>query len=197
MRSGWRRRRRSRSAPASAAKHNILFKDAATLEGVSEIEAIVLDKTGTLTEGKPRVTDVVAARWIRRDELLRLAAAAEARQRAPAWPGHRRRSRASAACTLTDSDGVRAPSPGTASEPPSTDGGVLSATAQLAWSDSSIDVASTALSERRPARSSEGKTPMYVAVDGELAGVVAVADTIKPNARASHRALQGASASSR
>src|SRR5205814_10478545 len=43
------------------ARHNILIKDAATLEGVSRIDAIVLDKTGTLTEGKPALTDVVVA----------------------------------------------------------------------------------------------------------------------------------------
>ena len=61
-----------------AARRNILIKDAATLEGLSGIEAIVLDKTGTLTEGKPSLTEVVAAPGWRDDDLLRLAAAAEA-----------------------------------------------------------------------------------------------------------------------
>src|SRR5207249_5547596 len=59
------------------ARHNILIKDAATLEGVSRATAIVLDKTGTLTEGKPRLTDVVAGALVGTD-MLRLAAAAEA-----------------------------------------------------------------------------------------------------------------------
>src|SRR5207249_9466508 len=59
------------------AKHNILIKDAATLEGVSRATAIVLDKTGTLTEGRPRLTKVIAAGGSE-DEVLRLAAAAEA-----------------------------------------------------------------------------------------------------------------------
>lgn len=64
------------------AKHNILIKDAATLEGLSRIQAVVLDKTGTLTEGKPQLTDVVPSGqngWDgnRRDQLLQLVAAAE------------------------------------------------------------------------------------------------------------------------
>src|SRR5205814_10500986 len=54
------------------ARHNILIKDAATLEQVSRINAIVLDKTGTLTEGKPRLTDVVAG-GLAEDEVLGLA----------------------------------------------------------------------------------------------------------------------------
>src|SRR3989344_4897704 len=61
------------------AKHNILIKDAPTLEQVSKTQAIVLDKTGTLTEGKPKITDVIATKGFREDEILRLFAAAEAR----------------------------------------------------------------------------------------------------------------------
>ncbi len=60
------------------ARHKILIKDAATLEGVSSIDAIVLDKTGTLTEGKPRVVEVFALPGIGKNELLRLAAGLEA-----------------------------------------------------------------------------------------------------------------------
>ena len=59
-----------------AARHNILIKDAATLEGLSGIQAVVLDKTGTLTEGKPSLTDVVQRR-VDEDDLLRIAACAE------------------------------------------------------------------------------------------------------------------------
>jgi P-type Cu2+ transporter len=59
------------------ARHNILIKDAATLEGIGSLQAIALDKTGTLTEGRPALTDVVAADEPREDELLRLVASAE------------------------------------------------------------------------------------------------------------------------
>lgn len=59
------------------AKHNILIKDAATLEQVSKIQAIVLDKTGTLTEGKPKVTDVLTVKGFKDDEALMIVGAAE------------------------------------------------------------------------------------------------------------------------
>src|SRR5215204_1450278 len=72
----WRRRRRWPSAPASA-RHNILIKDAATLENLASITAIVLDKTGTLTAGQPAVTDLVAVNGTSEADLLRLVASAE------------------------------------------------------------------------------------------------------------------------
>ena len=59
------------------AKHNILIKDAATLEGIGSLDAVALDKTGTLTEGRPTLTDVVAVGETDETELLRLVAAAE------------------------------------------------------------------------------------------------------------------------
>ncbi len=65
------------------AKHNILIKDATTLEGASKIDAIVLDKTGTLTEGKPKVTDVIAASGFSDKDVLRFAASVEAKSSHP------------------------------------------------------------------------------------------------------------------
>lgn len=65
------------------AKHNILIKDAPTLEQVSKLQALVLDKTGTLTEGKPKVTEVVALDGYNANEVLRLMAAAEAKSSHP------------------------------------------------------------------------------------------------------------------
>lgn len=65
------------------AKHNILIKDAATLEGASKINAIVLDKTGTLTEGKPKVTDVIATGAISEELILRYSGSVEAKSNHP------------------------------------------------------------------------------------------------------------------
>jgi len=65
------------------AKHNILIKDAATLEGASKINAIVLDKTGTLTEGKPKVTDVIATGNVSEEDIVRYAASVEAKSNHP------------------------------------------------------------------------------------------------------------------
>ncbi|HEX7456778.1 MAG TPA: copper-translocating P-type ATPase [Candidatus Nanoarchaeia archaeon] len=65
------------------AKHNILIKDAPTLEQVSRVQAVVLDKTGTLTEGKPKVTNVATAKGFGEEEVLRLVGAAEAKSSHP------------------------------------------------------------------------------------------------------------------
>jgi len=59
------------------ARHNILIKDAATLEGASRITAVAFDKTGTLTEGRPRVVDVVTAAGVDENEAISILAAAE------------------------------------------------------------------------------------------------------------------------
>ncbi|MPZ23471.1 MAG: HAD-IC family P-type ATPase, partial [Dehalococcoidia bacterium] len=64
-------------ATGLGARRNILIKDAATLEGISAVNAVVMDKTGTLTEGKPRVADVISAPGFAESELVGLAAAAE------------------------------------------------------------------------------------------------------------------------
>ncbi len=65
------------------AKHNILIKDAMTLEGVKKIDAIVLDKTGTLTEGKPKVTDVIALRYFTEEDVILYSASVEAKSNHP------------------------------------------------------------------------------------------------------------------
>ena len=70
-------------ATGLGARHNILIKDAATLEGVSRIQTVVLDKTGTLTEGKPSVTDVVAATGVDEAIVIATAAAASAQSSHP------------------------------------------------------------------------------------------------------------------
>jgi Cu2+-exporting ATPase len=167
-----------RAGAGDADRHNILIKDAATLENVSRIDAIVLDKTGTLTEGEPSLTDVFAVDDRSDDELLRLVAPAEknsehplaeaivtgARQRG-IEPGDAARFEAVAG------HGIRAEVDGRA---------VLVGNRKL-MDDSGVDVYK--LEEKAAALAEAGKTPMFVAVDGEPSGLVAVADTIKPSAR--------------
>jgi Cu2+-exporting ATPase len=167
------------------ARHNILIKDAATLENVSRIVAVVLDKTGTLTEGKPALTDVSALDGRSEDDLLRLVAPAEknsehplaeaivtgARQRG-IEPGDAARFEAVAG------HGIRAEVEGRA---------VLVGNRKL-MDESGVDV--FALEDRAADLGQQGKTPMFVAVDGEPGGIVAVADTIKPSARETLRRLK-------
>ncbi|MFN8558461.1 MAG: copper-translocating P-type ATPase [Dehalococcoidia bacterium] len=166
------------------ARHNILIKDAATLEGVSRITAIVLDKTGTLTEGKPALTDVVVADagpWTEGTEeaLLRLVAAAEQGSEHPLAAaivrGAAERGLTPPAATdfaAVTGKGMRARVDGRA---------VLAGNAALL---ADAGIAPGPLAERAAGLASAGKTPMFVAVDGQPAGLIAVADTVKPNARA-------------
>ena len=167
------------------ARHNILIKDAATLENVSRINVIVLDKTGTLTEGKPALTDVFALDGRSEDDLLRLVAPAEKNSEHPLAeaivagarergidPGDAARFEAVAG------HGIRAEVDSHA---------VLVGNRRL-LDESGIDV--FALEDRATAFAEAGKTPMFVAVDGEPSGLVAVADSIKPSAPETLRRLK-------
>jgi Cu2+-exporting ATPase len=168
-----------------AARHNILIKDAATLEGLSAITAIVLDKTGTLTEGKPALTDVVTSGSLAEDELLRLVASAERGSEHPLAEaivnGARGRGLALADAAQFDSvagHGIRATVAGRA---------LLIGNVKL-MRDQGVDA--SALEARAAALATAGKTPMFIAVDGQAAGLVAVADTVKPTAAAAIVRLQ-------
>ena len=167
-----------------AARHNILIKDAATLEGISAITAIVLDKTGTLTEGKPALTDVVTHGKIAEPELLRLVASAERGSEHPLAEaiviGARARGLALTEASQFDSiagHGIAA----------TIDGRKLLIGNVKLMRDHDVDT--TALEARAAELATGGKTPMYVAVDGQTAGLVAVADTIKPTAAETIREL--------
>ena len=166
------------------AKHNILIKDASTLEQTSKIQAIVLDKTGTLTEGKPKVTDMVAS-GINEKELLKYVAAAESASSHPL---------ASAVLDKAGSLIVKVPNP--------SDFNNLAGLGVEAQVDGKKVLVGTEklMNERRidlkPIRDdidrllSEGKTLMIAAVSGRAAGVIAAADPPKPSAKRAIAAMQ-------
>jgi Cu2+-exporting ATPase len=160
------------------ARHNILIKDAATLENVSRIDAVVLDKTGTLTEGSPSLTDVFALDGRSEEDLLRLLAPAEKNSEHPL------------AEAIVAGARERGIDPGDAERFEAVAGHGIRATVdehavlvgnRKLMDERGVDV--SGLEERVTELAQEGKTPMYVAVDAEPAGIVAVADTIKPSAR--------------
>jgi P-type Cu2+ transporter len=160
------------------ARHNILIKDAATLENVSRVDAVVLDKTGTLTEGEPSLTDVFALDNKSENDLLRLVAPAEKGSEHPLAvaivAGARERGIEigdAAHFEAIAGHGVRA----------EVDGHLVLVGNRKLMDENGIDA--FALEERAAALAEGGKTPMFVAVDGKPAGLVAVADTIKPSAR--------------
>jgi Cu2+-exporting ATPase len=167
------------------ARHNILIKDAATLENVSRVDAVVLDKTGTLTEGEPSLTDVSTMGGRSEDDLLHLVAPAEKNSEHPLAEaivaGARERGIEvgdAAHFEAIAGHGIRAEVDGHA---------VLVGNLKL-MDESGVDVFE--LEDRATALAGAGKTPMFVAVDGEPAGLVAVADTIKPSARDTLRRLK-------
>src|SRR5215208_661412 len=160
------------------ARHNILIKDAATLENVSRVDAVVLDKTGTLTEGEPSLTDVSTLNGRSEDDLLHLVAPAETSSEHPLAEaivaGARERGVEvgdAARFEAIAGHGIRA----------EVDRNVVLVGNLKLMDESGVDVFE--LEEKATALAEAGKTPMFVAVDGEPAGLVAVADTIKPSAR--------------
>jgi Cu2+-exporting ATPase len=167
------------------ARHNILIKDAATLEAIGSLDAIALDKTGTLTQGRPALTDVVAEDELADDELLRLVASAERGSEHPL------------ARALVEGAEQRGLSMIDASEFEAVPGHGLRATVdgrELLVGNTRLlegaDVSADGLGERAAALAGEGKTAMLVAVDGRPAGVVAAADKLKPSARRAIAALR-------
>ena len=168
------------------AKHNILIKDAPTLEQVSKIQAIVLDKTGTLTEGKPKITDVVTSRGFSQDELLRLDAAAEAKSSHPlslAVTEEARRRKLKIPQRVEkfrnlEGRGVEAVVEGKH---------VLVGTASL-MKDRSVDIKPIQIEIDKLL--SQGKTIMVLAINNKVAGVAAAADSIKENAALAVKRMQ-------
>jgi P-type Cu2+ transporter len=161
-----------------AARRGILFKQAVSLEQASQIQAIIFDKTGTLTEGKPRVTDVVATGELPDAEILRVAAAAEARSGHPlAQSVLDELERRGLDNSLGVEDFENVPGRGVSARVGGRD--VLIGTRRL------LDEHAVSLDGLTPTTEwllGEGKTLMLVAVDGRAAGVVAAADTVRPNA---------------
>lgn len=167
------------------AKHGILFKTAVSLEETGKVQIVALDKTGTITSGQPRVTDVLPAQGVSADELLQAAFALEARSEHPL-------ARAIVACAeerqltaaaVTDfqalpGNGLSAMQDGTK---------LLGGSMTYMKTQTAVDEALLAQAE---ALASDGKTPLLFARGGTLLGVIAVADTMKEDSPEAIRALQ-------
>lgn len=168
------------------AKHNILIKDAATLENASKISAIVLDKTGTLTEGKPKVTDVVPFNGFTEHEILNYEASLEAGSNHPlakAILEEADRQKATPLRSLEKFEsiagyGLRA----------IVDGKIVFAGKEKLLTDNGIDMGPA--QETLARLSGEGKTVSLLAVDGKVAGVIAAQDLIRPSAKAAIKKMK-------
>ncbi len=156
-----------------AAEFGVLFKGAEAIENASKLQAIVFDKTGTLTKGEPSVTDVVVARGAS-DEVLRLAASLEQHSEHPLGEAIVRGAK-DREMLLAEPERFDAV-PGQGVEGQVAGHPVLLGNRKL-MRERAIDVA--ALLPEAERLESEGKTVMFVALDLELAGLIAVADTLK------------------
>ena len=161
------------------AKHNILIKDAATLENTSRLNAIVLDKTGTLTEGKPKVTDVVAFNGFTERDILNYEASVEAGSNHPLAKAIMEEAERRGAMPL-ESIGKFESIAGHGLKAVINEKTVFAGKEKL-LTDNKVEVGGGR--EILDRLASEGKTLSLIAVEGKLAGVVAAADTIKHTAK--------------
>lgn len=171
-------------ATGRGAGEGVLIKDAEALERFSKVDTLIVDKTGTLTEGKPKLTDIVALGGTDENRLLSLAASLERGSEHPLAEaivsGAEERGVASVEVTGFEAKtgkGVQ----GLA------DGAMIALGNAAMLADLGIDP--SALAEKTEALRSEGKTVMFVVVDSALSGLVAVADRIKPTTSAAIKAL--------
>ncbi len=167
------------------AEYGVLIRGGEALEGAHKVNTIVLDKTGTLTRGKPAVTDVVTANGLGEDDLVRLVASAERGSEHPLGE---------AIVLRANELGLSLPA---ATGFQSLAGHGITATVEgrnLLVGNARLmndnRVALNGLGDRASILSAQGKTPMYVAVDNEAAGLIAVADTLKPESADAIRELQ-------
>lgn len=168
------------------ATNGILIKSAEALETAHDVRTVVLDKTGTVTEGAPSVTDVLAAPGASEERLLELAVSVEGRSEHPLARAVCAYARERKVYPLLVEDFRQIPGEGVAAlvdDHPSLAGNLRMMEAR------GIETGTFAEAARRLA--DEGKTPLFFAQDGELLGIVAVADTVKPSSAAALAVLKG------
>jgi P-type Cu2+ transporter len=159
------------------ARHGVLIKDAATLEGIGALDAIALDKTGTLTLGEPALTDVVADGELSEDDLLRLVASAERDSEHPLAGAIVSGAKARRLALVEASAFEAVPGHGLEA---TVDGRRLAVGNARLLERNGISL--DGLGDRAAELAEQGKTAMFVAVDGQPAGLVAAADQIRPSA---------------
>ncbi len=168
------------------AKNGILFKTAVSLEEAGRVRTVVLDKTGTVTSGEPRVTDVLPAPGADGTALLALAVSLEQRSEHPLSRAIRQEaaSRGIAAAEVTAFQALPGSGLTAVQDGRTLFGGNEAFAARHAPVPDALRLAAASLA-------GEGKTPLFFGRDGELLGIVAVADAIKPESAQAVRELHG------
>ena len=160
------------------AQNGILIKSAEALEIAHTVNTVVLDKTGTVTEGKPKVTDIISANGMSEQQLLEIAASIEKPSEHPLAGAIIVRA-AENSCPLKDvSDFQAVPGKGVTAV---IEGQTYLAGNPAFMKDNRIDIDSLKIASENWAK--DGKTSLYFATDKALLGIIAVADSIKPTSR--------------
>lgn len=167
------------------AKNGILFKTAASLEAAGRTQIVALDKTGTITEGAPRVTDLLPAEGVSETELLTLAAALESRSEHPLAKAVLADAETKAITPPEVTDFAALPGNGLAAKLDGMD--IYAGNAAFIQTRLTLPAA---LAQQAEKLASEGKTPLFFGGAGRLLGVIAVADTIKEDSPEAIRQLQ-------
>ena len=167
------------------AKNGLLFKTAASLEETGRVQTVVLDKTGTITQGQPRVTDIVCADGVAEKRLLSLAYALEKKSEHPLARAIVLRGQAEAAVLDEVTDFQALPGNGLTAML----NGMYLAGGNLKFISTVTQVPST-LAAEADRLAEEGKTPLFFTGDGTVLGIIAVADVIKEESPQAVKELQ-------
>ena len=168
------------------AKNGILFRTSEALEAAGRTDIIALDKTGTITSGEPKVTDIIAAEGCTEQRLLELAAALEHKSEHPL---------AKAVTAEAEAKGIAAAETVDFQALPGNGLTAVLEGRRLHGGNRAYIEGFTCLSQEMSARADqladEGKTPLFFEEDGRLAGIIAVADTVRPDSAEAVKQLQG------
>ena len=167
------------------AKNGILFKTAASLEAAGRTQIVALDKTGTITEGAPRVTDLLPAEGVSETELLTLAASLESRSEHPLAKAVLADAETKAITPPEVTDFAALPGNGLAAKLDGMD--IYAGNAAFIQTKLTLPAA---LAQQAEKLAAEGKTPLFFGGAGRLLGVIAVADTLKEDSPEAIRQLQ-------
>ena len=167
------------------AQYGVLFKSGAALETAHKVDVVILDKTGTITEGKPQVTDILPNSPISEEELLKIAASCEKGSEHPLGEAIVKEAEARNLELTSISRFEAVPGHGIIAYM----GDQIVILGNQKWmNEKGIELGLFVDEAQRLA--DEGKTPMYVAIDGVLGGVIAVADTIKSTSKEAIKRLK-------
>ncbi len=167
------------------AENGILIRGAEALETAHQLDTIVLDKTGTLTKGEPSVTDIIESQGFTKKEVLTLAASAEKGSEHPLGESIVKKAKEEN-LSLLDSKEFQA-IPGQGIEATIDSRKILLGNLRLMEEKKVI---LNGLADKAEQLSSEGRTPMFLAIDEKVAGIIAVADTLKENSKKAVETLQ-------